>query len=410
MSKSPETSPASSQPGSEWSDRRIVFLAAAVALVVTVIWRLPEEAAYFGKHAAEIILTFVIAIGLTYLLRPTVNALQCLPPFRGITAQAHQRGRSLAVILVFALCGLAVYLLVLVGLKPMSNDAVAMWRQFVPGNPQERALFFLRVHDSIREAIAPYLTLLGPEFAGKLQEKLPTVVDGTVLWAKDSIGRVFHGAGFIVELLLIPVLVFYFLCDGPAIRHEAKLLLPIEWRPRGARMIHHLDRVFDGYIRGQMVMCIIAWILVTVMLLALDVPYAFTLGVIAGLTRAVPIIGPLLGAIPLTIVCFLSTKSVPHTLLLLLGFTLMHFLESKVLLPRIIGHEVDLHPVTVLLALLIGLEFFGFLGVFLAVPIAAVLKIVLAEWHDARQAAQPQFEANAAADQSSSEAVEMTRT
>ena len=79
------------------------------------------------------------------------------------------------------------------------------------------------------------------------------------------------------------------------------------------------------------------------------------LGIIAGLTRAVPIIGPLLGALPLTLVCFVTTRSVPTTGLLLLGFTLMHFLESKVLLPQVIGHEVDLHPVTVILALLIGM-------------------------------------------------------
>ncbi len=390
----------SSPPSSEWNDRRILLLAAALTLIVTVIWRMPDGAKYFGEHAGKIILTFVIAMGLTYLLRPTVNALQRLPMLRGNTEHARHRGRSLAVILVFILCGLAIYLLILVGLKPMSNDAVDLWRQFVPRNPEERAAFFLRVKNSIREAIAPYLTMLGPEFAGKLQEKLPEVVDGAVLWAKGSMGRLFHGAGFIVELLLIPVLVFYFLCDGPAIRHEAKLLLPAEWRPRCARMVNHLDRVFDGYIRGQVVMCVIAWVLVTLMLLALDIPYAFTLGVIAGLTRAVPIIGPLLGAIPLTIVCFMSTKSVPQTSLLLLGFTLMHFLESKVLLPRIIGHEVDLHPVSVILALLIGMEFFGFLGVFLAVPIAAVLKIALAEWHEGRHPAQMPAESGTTLQQS----------
>jgi predicted PurR-regulated permease PerM len=119
--------------------------------------------------------------------------------------------------------------------------------------------------------------------------------------------------------------------------------------------------------------------------LALGVRYPFTLGIIAGLTRAIPVIGPLLGAIPLALVCFLTTNSVSTTSLLLLGFTLMHFLESKVLLPRVIGHEVDLHPVTVIIALLVGMEFFGFLGVFLAVPLAAILKIILAEWHAGRQ-------------------------
>jgi len=143
--------------------------------------------------------------------------------------------------------------------------------------------------------------------------------------------------------------------------------------------------VLDGYIRGQVIMCLIAWVFVTLMLLALGVPYAFSLGLIAGLTRAVPVIGPLLGGIPLVAVALVTTQSVRLTLILLLGFTIMHFVESKVLLPKIVGHEVDLHPVSVILALLVGMEFFGFLGVFLAVPIAAVLKIVLTEYHASRE-------------------------
>jgi predicted PurR-regulated permease PerM len=131
-------------------------------------------------------------------------------------------------------------------------------------------------------------------------------------------------------------------------------------------------------------MCLIAWVLVTIGLLLLGVPHAFTLGMLAGLTRAVPIIGPLLGAIPITLVCLLTTQSVQITGFVLLGFTAMHFLESKVLLPKVIGHEVDLHPVSVILALLLGMEFFGFIGVFLAVPVAALGKVLLLEWQQSQ--------------------------
>ena len=382
-----------SHPASEWTNRRILVLAALVALIFTVIWRVPESADYIGHRAGEILFTFVVAVGLTYLLRPAVNALQKFTIFSGRTPAARHRGRALAVIFLFVCVGIAIYLLVLIGLKPITQDALAWWRHFVPENPDERRLFFNRLRDSVGEAIGPYQALLGPEITGKIQEKLPFIVDDGVSWLRNRMGHLFQGVGIIIELLLIPVLVFYFLCDGPGLRAEARLLLPEEWRPRFARMVTHLDRVFDGYIRGQVLMCIIAWILVTLMLQVLGIPYAFTLGIIAGLTRAVPIIGPLLGGIPLVIVCFVTTGSVATTGLLLFGFTLMHFLESKVLLPQIIGHEVDLHPVTVILALLIGMEFFGFIGVFLAVPIAAVLKIVLAEWHEARRTAQSAIEA-----------------
>lgn len=368
-----------------WTNRRIIWVAAIVVLVAALIWRAPEGAHYFSEHAGEILITIVLAMSMTYLLRPLVNALQKFPMFGGKTPEARHRGRGLAVIFVFFCIGLAFYLLILVGLNPITRDAAEMWRRFVPDDPAERSRFFADLSSKVQDAINKHLSWAGPEVSRQVEISVTESVNDSVQWVKDGARHLFQGAGFLVELLLIPVLVFYFLCDGPAIRQEAKLLVPLEWRPRAARMAAHLDRVFDGYIRGQALMCIIAWVLVTLMLLALGVRYPFTLGIIAGLTRAVPVIGPLLGAIPLALVCFLTTGSVSTTTLLLVGFTLMHFLESKVLLPRVVGHEVDLHPVTVIIALLVGMEFFGFLGVFLAVPLAAILKIVLAEWHAGRQ-------------------------
>jgi predicted PurR-regulated permease PerM len=384
-SNRPLPTPPESQNPSGWTNRRIIWLAATVVLVAALIWRAPEGAHYFSEHAGEILITLVMAISITYLLRPLVNALQKFPLFSGKTPEAQHRGRSLAVFFVFLCIGLGFYLLILIGLNPITRDAAEMWRRFVPDDPAERSRFFAELSSKVQAAINTHLSWAGPEVSRQVQISVTDSVNDGVQWAKDGARHVFKGAGFVVELLLIPVLVFYFLCDGPAIRQEAKLLVPLEWRPRAARMAAHLDRVFDGYIRGQALMCVIAWILVTLMLLALGVRYPFTLGIIAGLTRAVPVIGPLLGAIPLALVCFLTTGSVSTTTLLLVGFTLMHFLESKVLLPRVVGHEVDLHPVTVIIALLIGMEFFGFIGVFLAVPLAAILKIILAEWHAGRQ-------------------------
>jgi predicted PurR-regulated permease PerM len=170
-------------------------------------------------------------------------------------------------------------------------------------------------------------------------------------------------------------------------------------------MLSDLDRVLDGYIRGQVIMCVIAWVAVTLGLWALGIPHAFTMGLIAGLTRAVPVIGPLLGGIPIVLLC-LFTTNVQTTVIVLSGFIAMHFLESKVLLPKIVGHEVDLHPVSVIVALLLGMEFFGFLGVFLAVPVAAVLKISLAEWHNSRVQSEAIAAGRAVAVPTTSQAVE----
>lgn len=376
MFESPSPAPDSELRIPHWSDRRILLLLALGTLVVSIVWNAPQWLHFLGARAGELIVTLVIAMSFTYLLRPAVLAINRTRAFGGGTSRP---GRMWATVLVFGLGLLLIWLFVLVGLKPIAGNIREMWGSFMPRDPQESAAKIAEWKASLKLALAPYNSVL-PFEVDDIDQSIP-------LWIRSAAGwvatKVSHSVspGFIVELILVPVLVFYFLTDGPAIRGEARLLSPPAWRPHGGKMLSHLDRVLDGYIRGQVWMCLIAWVLVTLGLLLLGVRYPFTLGLVAGVTRAVPVIGPLLGGIPIILICLISTKSIETTSLLLVGFTLMHFLESKVLLPKIVGHEVDLHPVSVIVSLLIGMEFFGFLGVFLAVPIAAVLKIVLTEWH-----------------------------
>lgn len=359
-----------------WSDRRILMLVALSTLIVSVIWRLPEEAAYLGAKTGEILFALTLALATTYVLRPAVRALVRLPGF-GDTP----KGRTLATLLVFIGCGILLYVVFLLSFRPVAEDI----RGLVPQTPQARAEMIVQWRAKLAAAMEQYKDFLPPAVNDPnfLSQRATMAANQAFQWLRHQSSHL----GFLVELLLVPVLAFYFLADGPAIRREARLLVPAPWRARLSRMGEHFDYVLDGYVRGQVWMCVIAWILVTAVLLILQVPHAVTLGLIAGVTRAVPVVGPLLGALPLLLVC-LVYKSVETTSILLFAFIMMHFLESKVLLPKIVGHHVDLHPVSVIISLLIGMEFFGFIGVFLAVPIAAVLKIVLAEFHESQERKQ----------------------
>jgi len=376
-----------------WTNKRIFRVLAIGTAIVGTIWNLPAELLYFSGHAHEIFLTLVLAMTGTYLLRPAVNWFE-----RSLFRRSRQ-GRMWATLMAFAVAAFAIWVFVQIGLKPIGQDVRALVGKFMATDADARAAQIQQWKDSLAQALAPFQSFL-PFDVQEIDESAPIWIGrgAHMMWDRFS-----HSVspGFIVELILVPVLVFYFLTDAKPIRNEAKLLVPMRFRARGALMMAHLDRVLDGYIRGQVIMCLIAWVLVTLGLVLLRVPYAFTLGLLAGLTRAVPVIGPLLGGVPIVLTCLLTTKSVQTTVILLIGFTLMHFLESKVLLPKIVGHEVDLHPVSVIVSLLIGMEFFGVLGVFLAVPLAAVLKIVLAEYH-ATQEAKHRLE-NGATEEASSE-------
>ena len=364
-----------------WSNRRILWLLGVGTLIVSVAWHLPQEAVYLSQRTGELFFTLVIAMALTYLLRPGVNFLMTLPSFARLRG-----GRLWATALVFVLAGALFYLFITVGLRPIARDLGEVKDYFVALDPQKRRALVDAWQLRLNHLIGPYLAVFAPGTDIQIDREVPRAIASIAPAVQELFKHALSHAGFVVELLLIPVLVFYFLCDGTAIRRESELLLPLSQRERVARVLAHLDRILDGYIRGQVWMCVIAWILVTIGLALLRVPHAMTMGLIAGLTRAIPVIGPLLGGIPLVLLCLAATGSVQTTMIVLIGFIVMHFLESKVLLPKIIGHEVDLHPVSVIVALLLGMEFFGFLGVFLAVPAAAIAKTLLTEYHDAHAA------------------------
>jgi predicted PurR-regulated permease PerM len=102
------------------------------------------------------------------------------------------------------------------------------------------------------------------------------------------------------------------------------------------------------------------------------VKYALAMAVVAAITRVIPVVGPMLGGIPIVLLCALQGWD--KAVVVLIGFTIMHLVESKVIMPRIIGYRINLHPAVVIIVLLIGAEFFGMWGMFLAAPVAAVVK------------------------------------
>ncbi len=366
------------KPSTPLDEKRLLVLIALATLVVSVVWHIPQEIAYFSARGGELLVAVTLAMSMFYVLRPVVRFLE-----RGCGRGPN--ARVFATLISFVLLFGACYVFFLIGFKPVQRDVKELVARFWPHTPEERTALMAQWQASLQTALSPYRGFV-PDAAiddpGKfLAAKIGPLTERATQW----LGHQTAHLGFIVELLLVPVLAFYFLTDGKSLRREASVLFASAWRPRLSRMGDQFDHILDGYVRGQVWMCLIAWILVTLMLVVLKVPHAMTLGIIAGVTRAIPVIGPLLGGIPLLGACLFYTQSVQTTVALLGAFTLMHFLESKVLLPKIVGHHVDLHPVTVIMSLLVGMEFFGAMGVILAVPIAAMLKVLLGEYHESQQ-------------------------
>ncbi|HHW13451.1 MAG TPA: AI-2E family transporter [Firmicutes bacterium] len=176
-------------------------------------------------------------------------------------------------------------------------------------------------------------------------------------------------------LLLAPVISFYLSRDLPALRQGILRLLPSDGRGELRHLLTEVNRVLGGYVRGQLVISAFVGVTTWVGLAALGIPYALLIGALAGLFDIVPYFGPVIGAVPAVV---LALDRSPWTALYTVGlFLVIHQLEGAILVPRIMGTRVGLHPVLVIFALLAGGQLFGFGGMLLAVPAAAVARVVL---------------------------------
>ena len=217
------------------------------------------------------------------------------------------------------------------------------------------------------------------------QIRSSNISDTAQKYVAELVPRVLESLKNVVEIVILPVLAFYFLIDGRKLKHEFVALLPHKGLNECVRMINEFNRIMRAFIAGQFILCLLAGVIVGFGLLLLGVKFPLTLGVLAGITRAIPIIGPIIGGIPIILLAW-ATKG-PTVAVAVLGFfTFMHFAESKFIMPMLIGDRMELHPVIILLVLLIGGEvgglliggsLGGLLGMFFAAPVASLLRVMI---------------------------------
>lgn len=189
----------------------------------------------------------------------------------------------------------------------------------------------------------------------------------------ERIGTLLH---YVVELVLLPVMAFYLALDSKRIKHEFAAVLPRRRRREVFRIIHQFNQIMYSYVVGQAILCALAGVVVGVGLALLGVKYPLMLGLLAGFTRAIPIIGPIIGGIPIVLLVF-ATKGLGTALGVLAFFSFLHFAESKFIMPKLIGDRMNLHAVVVIVVLLIGQEFGGLVGMFFGPPVASLLRLLI---------------------------------
>jgi predicted PurR-regulated permease PerM len=204
--------------------------------------------------------------------------------------------------------------------------------------------------------------------------------------AERTAGLALALASSLVDLVLVLVITFYFLLDERRLRVTLFRTFEPQRRPAVRRVFQEVSRVFGAYVRAQLLLALSIGVLVGIALLVLGVPYALFLAMFAALAELIPMVGPIAGAIPALLVA--ATMPFPAILWVAGAFLVIQQLESNVLMPRLSGHAVGLHPVGSILALALGFELWGVIGALFAVPTAGLLWVLLSTtvraWRDKR--------------------------
>ena len=192
--------------------------------------------------------------------------------------------------------------------------------------------------------------------------------------ARRVVNAIIGFAGQVIELIVVPVLAFYFLRDWRSICDNFIAAFPPLARAKTRVIVEEIGTVISGYIRGQVLVSGVMGFFVFIGMLVLGVEYPLVLGLIAALTEAIPVIGPIIGAIPALLIAYLHDPVL--ALKVLVFYILIHQLENNVLVPSIMKHTLELHPVSIIISLLFGAHMAGVVGMIFAVPVTAMLKVL----------------------------------
>jgi len=185
--------------------------------------------------------------------------------------------------------------------------------------------------------------------------------------------------GTLLGLALIPVFAFYLLLDFNGLGERVVGLLPPRHQGLANRILSRADEALGAFVRGQITVCAALALVYSVGLGFTGIDMPWVVGTLAGVLFLVPYLGTLVGLVLATLLALLKFHDLAHVLAVWGVFAAGQALEGFVLTPRLVGNRVGLHPVAVIVAILAGGELFGAVGVLLAVPSAAVLRVTLAE-------------------------------
>ncbi len=336
--------------------KRMVLVVASVVVVFLLF--------YVARGA---LFPFVIGGVFAYVLFPAVKGLERLMPWRNRHPDAA-RVAAISVIYIIALT-------ILIGLLALIiPPAVRQSTSLIEDLPT----IYTEAREAVEELVERFADDIPQDVRDKAEEILADLGDTLLSVAQTALTKTLQAVAntfsFIIGLAIVPVLLFYLLKDGERLVSSSLSIFPKNARVHAREVVRIVNESLGAYIRAQLLLMLFIGLIVFIGLLLLDIDFAILLGLVAGITEAIPVVGPIIGAVPGIIVTLATDpEKIVWVLALYLGSQL---LENSLLVPRIQGNAVQMHPIVIMALLIVGSETFGVIGVVVAVPVASVAREV----------------------------------
>ena len=334
--------------------RRLIAAGAVVAATLLVLYLL-----------GTVLLTLGISVVVAYVLLPVARLLERAMPWKD-RREGLSRGIAVTVIFVGILGAMAGVLALVI------PPTVEQGQRFADEFPE----FFASARATVEGWLTRYTEQIPPDIRAQIEDALAsagsTLTNAAWNVVTQTVSVLSGSFSLVLGLVTAPVLVFYLIKDSSSIRSSLSSPFPRSLRPYLHDALDIADRTIGSYIRGQVILGLAVGAVVTVGLLLMGVPFAYVLGIVAGLTELVPVIGPWIGGAAGVLVTLATEPAmVPWVILLYLG---VQIVENVLLVPRIQGDALNMHPVAVILVIVIASNYFGLWGVILGPPVVALIR------------------------------------
>ncbi len=311
------------------------------------------------------LLLLVLAWKIRFILISILVSYILMTGFAQLSDALHKRGvnKSIASIISYLILigffGILIFLI----LPPL----VAQMRNFIYQMP--------RFIDEINGfSVRNNLPIISSESVAKL---ISARIDSII---SNSVSFFFNAINVILSFFTVAVLSFYMLIERDQIKNNVFRLFPQLPKERVTNLAHKVEYQLGGWLKGELLLMFIIFVMTFVGLTLLKVEYALPLAVLAGLLEAVPVIGPILSAIPAVIITFTISPIVALGVVVL--YVLIQQIENNLLVPKIMQGVIGINPLLTIVAILVGANLFGVVGAMLSVPVAAIIQLIIVDLVD----------------------------